>query len=292
MKDQPTSIYSAASAASVLASKPLDSTPSPLLKPIPTPPLSSITTGQTYPTSETCGTSVVGLSNVLLLLREACLASLRASSDKCAVLLTSAGSGPKPSESYASFDPATVSLRTRQLSLLSKTGEPGTELCQNWSRAGLIVGGMYFPLPRLVQDISESVSSSSLPTPTTNDALKRGTAYWNEHREQTTFGNNLPRSIAALLPTPTARDYKDTPGMALEATNGRRRDDQLPRRIYATASPAPGGGMRLTPEFLCWLMGFPPAWLKPLVDALGTQSSRKSPSSSAMRSSTQKDACK
>ncbi len=271
--------------------------------------------------SQTCSTSepspaIDARISFLTSLRAACLASLQARSDSCAELLTSVGSGPTPSESCASFDPDSVSLRTRQLSLLLSPGTHGTESCRDWSRSGMICGGMYFPLPRLVQGICGSESSSFvptpragkhtseeeeswqkrkdagkvetrplslyvktfyLPTPTANDGVKRGTAYLQEHREGTTFGDNLPRTIAKhLLPTPTARDYKDTPGMARTAKDGKReRDDQLPRRIYADESQAPTGGMRLTPEFLCWLQGYPPGWLKPLVTALGTASSRK-----------------
>jgi len=86
--------------------------------------------------------------------------------------------------------------------------------------------------------------------------------------------------ISKLLPTPTTRDYKDTPGMSRTAKDGRQRDDQLPRRIYGdesvTSATASRGGMRLTPEFLSWLMGFPHDWLKPLAAAPGMQSSRKS----------------
>ncbi len=256
---------------------------------------------------------------VLMSLQEGSLASLRALSDKCAVLQTSVGCGPKPSEWLALYDPSSGFLRIRQRSLFSTTGGPGTELCQDWSRSGMICGGMYFPRPRLVRDICENDSSSSLPTVTSNDGLKRGEAYWKEKRESDDMGSwnqgdTLPRKIAKLLPTlvsadgkrgpdyaranregsggddlvttlakllptPTTRDYKDTPGMARTATNKdgseRNRDDQLPRRIYAGESVQATGGMRLTPEFQCWLMGYPPNWLKPLRDALATRSSRK-----------------
>jgi hypothetical protein len=106
----------------------------------------------------------------------------------------------------------------------------------------MIVNGMYFPQPRLVQGISENVSTS-------------------------------------LLPTPTARDWKDTPGMAKQSGN-RKRDDQLPRRIYVKLkSPAKCGG-RLNPLFSLWLMGYPDGWLNPLYDALATPLSHKSPRSS------------
>lgn len=185
----------------------------------------------------------------LTCLRRASLASLQALSDKCAEPVTSVGSGLSALNWFASFDPVTQSLRTRQASLFSTTDVPGTELCQDWRHSGLICGGMYFPLPRLVPGIS--VSASFL-----------------------------------LLPTPCARDWKDTPGMALEKDLGggrtRNRDDQLPRRIYADGfsrgKRAKRGGMKLTPEFLCWLMGFPPNWLAPLVSAPGMQLRRKSSS--------------
>ena len=239
-------------------------------------------------------------------LQAACLASLRLLSDKCAGLLTNVGSGPKLSEWSASFDQPSASLRTRQASLFSNPGEPGTELCQDWSRSGMIVGGMYFPLPRLVQYIYENESCSSLPTPLGADGKHMGhgntehliktkmlptpRASVNEARQ-----TKLPPSqadgsdhgqalqalvISRLLPTPTARDFKDTPNMATTAKDGRERDDQLPRRIYGdesvTSDKASRGGMRLTPEFLCWLMGYPANWLKPLRAVPATQLCRKS----------------
>jgi hypothetical protein len=141
----------------------------------------------------------------------------------------------------------------------------------------MIVGGMFFPLPRLVQAICENGSSSSLPTPVSPDALRRPDLA--KANRSGSGSDDLVTHLAKLLPTPTTRDYKDTPGMALEAT-GRTRDDQLPRRIYADDAIRPTGGMRLTPEFLCWLMGFPPDWLKPLRDVPATQLCRKSSSQS------------
>lgn len=158
----------------------------------------------------------------------------------------------------------------------------------------MICGGTLYPLAPLVQAISESVSCSllptlntwdgkagtvearerreaklkthgytvtkpiayvlakRLPTATSNDGQKGGT----EHRTNTTFGNNLPREIAHRLPTTTTRDYKDTPGMAMESGD-RNRCDQLPRRVFAESSPALIGGEKMSLEFLCWFMGLP-----------------------------------
>lgn len=319
---------------------------------------------------ESTGQNFDDRMGALMSLRQGFRASRLALSDNNVVSLTPVGSGPQQPEWLARYDPESSRLRTRQRSLLSTEGEPGTELCQAWSRSGMICSGMYFPLPASEQDICESASSSSpyvptpttqqdqgfksetqrkspcltvamklalLPTPVANDAQKRGTAYWQEHRQRTTFSDNLPRTIGKLIPTPTTRDYKDTPGMALESTNkdgsNRNRDDQLPRRIFREFLPTPNtwdhktgysdaisnremqlkkhghtatkplahrilekcqtfeggseisktaslGGTKLTPEFLCWLQGFPVNWLKPLRLLLATPFVRKSRSAS------------
>jgi hypothetical protein len=145
----------------------------------------------------------------------------------------------------------------------------------------MIVGGMYFPLPRLVPDICESESCSSLPTPVGADG-QRGPDFAKANRKGSGADDLVTflAKLSALVPTPTGRDYKDTPGMARTAKDGRERDDQLPRRIYGdesvTSETTSRGGMRLTPEFLSWLMGYPQDWLKPLRDVPAMQLCRKS----------------
>jgi hypothetical protein len=305
-------ISSLASAASASPLKRKDSELLPSLKSIPINASCSERTGPEFQISGICEPSGPDVWNFpLMSLRAECLANLQVLSDKCAVLLTNAGSGLKPSEWSAKYDRASQSLRTRQASLFSKEGEPGTELCVNWSRSGTICGGMYFPQPRLVQDISESGSCSSVPNPMAADGERGGRGDLlaitkgrpNKHTawiptvtaadgtrgpdfakatRPGSGGDDLMTHLARVyLPTPTGRDWKDTPGMAQTAEDGRVRDDQLPRRIYAAESSQPNperprGGMRLTPEFLCWLMGYPPDWLKPLRDVPATQLCRKS----------------
>jgi hypothetical protein len=83
--------------------------------------------------------------------------------------------------------------------------------------------------------------------------------------------------------TPSARDWKDTAGMATTGPGGRNRLDQLPRQMAATAlsGPTPNGFTATTakrgapnPAHPCWLMGYPVEWLHGAV--LATQSCRKS----------------
>jgi len=62
-------------------------------------------------------------------------------------------------------------------------------------------------------------------------------------------------------PTPSARDYKDTPGMATIAKNPdgteRKRLDQLARAAYQAESATSG---HLNPDWVEWLMGVPTGW--------------------------------
>lgn len=80
-----------------------------------------------------------------------------------------------------------------------------------------------------------------------------------------------PSDGPARWVAPSARDWKDTPGMDMEGRDGRRRDDQLPRQMSATevggqitvgssaTTKKPGGSPN--PAFPCWLQGYPAVWL-------------------------------
>jgi hypothetical protein len=77
---------------------------------------------------------------------------------------------------------------------------------------------------------------------------------------------------SGLWPTPSARDWKDTPGMMRQA-EARNRTDQLPRAVYAAEMASSGDGT-LNPNWVEWLMGFPVGWTDLKHSAI--QSCRKS----------------
>lgn len=77
----------------------------------------------------------------------------------------------------------------------------------------------------------------------------------------------------AMWATASARDWKDTPGMA-KRSGKRSRMDQLPRQIPSGSSALTGSTGALNPEFVCWLMGYPEGWESYAVSE--TRSSRNS----------------
>ena len=161
-------------------------------------------------------------SDLFISLRRECLASLQAAPADGVELLTNAGSGPTPSACLAAFDPASRSLKTRQLCLALSPDGPSQESSVSWPVSGMMLGGSASPLEPLVQGIAETVCG-----------------LW--------------------LPTPCARDWKDVPGMAKSAGD-RNRNDMLARRIYILEASPPRSGI-INPAFCLWFMGFPGGWL-------------------------------
>src|ERR1044072_5514422 len=99
-----------------------------------------------------------------------------------------------------------------------------------------------------------------------------------------TLHSNGTGYAGSLWVAPSARDWKDSAGLATETEDGRTRIDQLPRQMIATAlgGAEPNGSPATTessagyppPAHPCWLMGFPETWL--LGAASATRSSRRS----------------
>lgn len=159
----------------------------------------------------------------LMSLREVCRASLQASSARGVEVMTNDGCGRIPCESLASYGPDSQSWKTHAPSSLWTEGNPSSEYSEPLPKSGMMCNGMLYQLPPLVRAI---------------DAKDSG--FW--------------------LPTPIARDWKDTPGMAKQAGE-RKREDTLPRKIYAREKSPPRSGI-INPAFALWLMGYPAEWLE------------------------------
>ena len=127
------------------------------------------------------------------------------------------------------------------------------------------------------------------PTPHANCSTGAGT----QGRQG---GMNL-QTAAKLWPTASARDWKDTPGMATKGVNPdgtiRNRTDQLARAVYAEQWPTPTASRRsglqshgknailgsLNPDWVEGLMAFPRGWTdlgKPESPALPLESQTES----------------
>jgi site-specific DNA-cytosine methylase len=91
------------------------------------------------------------------------------------------------------------------------------------------------------------VNQVNWQTPVANDSVERAKGNYNSRGEPN-------------WPTPSARDWKDSPGMAQTTVNPdgshRNRNDQLARAVYSVTPPAGS----LNPDWVEWLMGVPIGW--------------------------------
>lgn len=207
-----------------------------------------------------------------------------------------ADSGQKWPESFAKYDQATRSWRTRQFSLLGGL----TEYSETWPRWGSMRNGECLERPMSERHTCES-ESGLWPTPTCGgggQTLPEGTTPTGktpEGRKQTVCLERYVQKVERNeWATPTARDYRS--GQASRWDNPRRTrclNDQVakfPTPTVAMAKGSSGGALtrktgksrendrldyaaegdakngRLNPTWVEWLMGWPLGWteLQPL----------------------------
>lgn len=132
--------------------------------------------------------------------------------------------GPQLSNAYASYDPATRCWKMFQGWLLADISGPSWE---TWPKAGLIVGGAFYPQPNWERRINE-IGSGLLPTPAAQEpgwtvggqvqiVDKDGNA--PTHYNQRWYDKNTGRlvqkgitQVAQMWPTPNASDGAGGPG--------------------------------------------------------------------------------
>ncbi len=180
---------------------------------------------------------------------------------------TRGGSGPSSSESFAWYDPDTLSWKTSQVSLLPEW----ETFSETWPRSGMTVSGKAFRQRLLVPRIYGG-GSSLWPTPVTFDHRdpNKPEVIAAKAAGETRYGLEL-RDAVQLLHTPTATatapSMRAKPGgwfwptpMADDAyqwssESAQRRIQAGHQRDLTTAVPG-----QLNPMWVEWLMGFPEGW--------------------------------
>ncbi len=173
-------------------------------------------------------------------------ANLSARQAKAAGLLTSGICGPRSSISSVSAD-LQSSLENRLQAVTASLGSTLYKL--TWRRRATPAGRWIPALRASVRRISGN-GSIGWPTP---KAAQAGPDFAS-HARKGSGGMSLQTAAQyAGWVTPSARDWKDTPGMATERSDGRGRLDQLPRQAALAGwnSPAASdgnGGKRPHPD--------------------------------------------
>lgn len=198
--------------------------------------------------------------------------------------------GSSTSASFASYDPASCSWRTSQLSVLGDS----PLYSGAWPRAGMMRSGIASqrsPLAPLTAVIaSSSWRGKLLPTPSAQSyGSNQGGAAGREGQPTRYSLDSMAKH--GLLPTPTVVDSKDGRNL----TAGRTREN--PKHHAGTTLSdvawtlgAEGIGGQLHPRFCEWMMGFESEWTTVETDFVvsGTRSSRKSRNGSESASSRRK----
>lgn len=160
-------------------------------------------------------------------------------------------SGPRPLESFASYDPTSRSWRTSQVTFLS-----GLEMfSETWPTSGMMRNGVCFRREAWEPPIAET-ASLSWPTPTATDATMGGMPERIPPHvldsPTPVAGHNVSLQHAVRIwATPTANVAKNIGPNINYAT--RLAKGHLDGQVAA----AEGIGGGLNPTWVEWLMGFP-----------------------------------
>lgn len=169
---------------------------------------------------------------------------------------TNATSGPNSSASSVPEGPMS-GWENRLRQRLESIGS--TECVLTWEASATPAGHPLFRLVPSMRPIGE-IACGLWPTPTSLAPARNG-----NNEAGNSAGLVAIRKIAlSMWATPTSRDGKNfgTEAWAADRADKSRRGLPLPEQVADHIGPA---AIRreegaLNPQFVCWLMGFPPAW--------------------------------
>lgn len=200
---------------------------------------------------------------------------------------SAAAYGGNCTELWAIFDHASRSWKTSALSLL----EDSPSFSETLPRSGMTRSGTLYRLPPLTRPIFGNGAGLSrlMPTPTVGDASasgSRNTATSKAHpgvslTDWARRDDGRGRGRQKLLPTPRASEWKGVGPIGSKSHSHRLSRGYLDAAMQEQA----GETGRLSPQFVAWMMGFPPGWCEVNSRPTETPSSRRSSRSSAAPSS-------
>ncbi len=175
-------------------------------------------------------------------------------------------SGLKCSELLKKQDPVSCLQRM----LLESSRWHSTMCFLNWKAKGTPQGRLLFQLAPSTPRTDE-IECGLWPTPelppgndataaTTTFATSTDVTHSSVDAPELSGGQSKASALTTMWPTPSSRDWKDTPGMAQTGKNPdgtiRQRSDQLARRVYQNNQTQTNPGS-LNPMWVEWLMGYP-----------------------------------
>lgn len=175
------------------------------------------------------------------------------------------GYGQRWPASLAKYDPDLRSWKTAQRSLI----EDSDECSVIWPRSGMTVNGECWELPMLVRRTKETgcglwLDMHSQHGSNVDAATNSGATSTTCMLSSATVHQLKNGTQTRIWPTPTATAYKGWSQNHNRADTNDRLDYTIEREAYSHGQQTPP--MRLNPDWVEWLMGWPIGWtdLKPL----------------------------
>lgn len=206
---------------------------------------------------------LAGTEDLSTWLREGFPANHSVSQEVSLAPTTRATCGRQQSSAFASYDQDSHSWRMSQGWLLADISQPSF---QTFARAGMTVGGEYYPQPKWERRTNGTDCGLRVPTPRSKEAGDYSHVVKMFPTPTVDDANNVSRKSGAfqsltrviMYPTPTVNDSKN-----VTLPPSQIKHDNLPGHLLRDGEPS---GRKLNPTWVEWLMGWVPGWtsLEPL----------------------------